>query len=153
MSALGLADEFELPVIVVGALTLGRKRNVPHFRVFKGFPGERKNKLCLHDPYSKPDRILTKAAVLGLCTGRDQFNQGNWIVVVGEHPGGNEKCGVCGGGIPTALNCMRCDFGIPLCLPRLLGCVRDGCGGKAWRSICCPKCGGGAKGSEPLNLP
>jgi hypothetical protein len=98
--------------------------------------------VILHDPFFGPSRQLSHGQLLELWQPRlpDSEIVGNILIAIAARPTAVPACRVCGGALPSSVDCPRCATRVDLQPAAVLGCIRPGCPGRLWNYVCCPAC-------------
>ena len=98
--------------------------------------------VILHDPFFGPSRHLSHGELLELWQPHlpDSEIVGNVLIAIAAGPTESPACRVCGGALPSSVDCPRCAARVDLQPGAVLGCIRPGCVGRLWNYVCCPAC-------------
>ena len=94
--------------------------------------------VIVHDPLSRPFRLILKDVFMYLWSGQGQNNYES--IAVSDKRSSADRCRICGRPIPDFLICPNCRRKVILQPNETVGCIFNDCAGRLWNEILCPYC-------------
>lgn len=125
----------DVPLRIIVQHQLRRGEPSGHYSVLLDAGGD---EIVLHDPLEGPSRRVTWRE-FQLLWQRCGEVAGQMMLAVAACSRA-ARCETCAAELPAEVPCRLCGKAVPLTPPEALGCLRESCPGRRWRSFFCPWC-------------